>query len=121
MDSAFLIIPTSVELVRIAVKHLVYITSDGNYSTIVQTGSESRILTTQLGQIERLITDQLPRLDRTFVRIGKSLIINANTVHYINLQKQQLVLVDILQNRYSLTASREALKALKEQIEGRNL
>lgn len=121
MDSAFLIIPTSVDLVRIAAKHLVYITSDGNYSTIVQTGNESRVVTTQLGQIERMITDQLSAFDRAFVRIGKSLIINANTVHYINLQKQKLVLVDMLQNRYSLTASREALKALKEQIERRGL
>lgn len=55
MDSAFLIISTSVELVRIAAKHLVYITSDGNYSTIVQTGNESRIVTTQLGDRKSVV------------------------------------------------------------------
>lgn len=117
MNSAFLVISTNADLVRIAARHVVYITSDGNYSTIVQTGNEMRVVTTQLGKIEQLIDEQSPELEWMFVRIGKSLIININSVHYINIPKQQLVLVDALQNRHTLTASREALKALKELIE----
>jgi len=117
MNSAFLVISTATDLVRVAARHVVCITSDGNYSTIVQTGNEMRVVTTQLGQLERMIAEQLPDLGRTFIRIGKSLIININSVHYINIPKQQLVLVDALQNRHTLTASREALKALKELIE----
>ncbi len=117
MNSSYLVISSNTDLVRIAARHVVCITSDGNYSTIVQTGNELRVVTTQLGQLERMIADQLPDLGRTFVRIGKSLIININSVHYINIPKQQLVLVDALQNRHSLTASKEALKALKELIE----
>lgn len=117
MNSAFFVISGNTDLVRVAARHVVCITSDGNYSTIVQTGNEMRVVTTQLGQIERLIAEQLPELGRIFVRIGKSLIININSVHYINIPKQQLVLVDALQNRHTLTASREALKALKELIE----
>lgn len=93
------------------------ITSDGNYSTIVQTGNELCVVTTQLGQVEHMIAEQLPDIGSTFVRIGKSLIININSVHYINIPKQQLILVDALQNRHTLTASKEALKALKELIE----
>ena len=93
------------------------ITSDGNYSTIVQTGNELRVVTTQLGQVEHMIAEQLPEIGSTFVRIGKSLIININSVHYINIPKQQLILIDALQNRHTLTASKEALKALKELIE----
>ncbi|HCS88136.1 MAG TPA: hypothetical protein DIW30_07035 [Bacteroidales bacterium] len=117
MNTACLLISTNTDLVRIAARHIVYITSDGNYSTIVQTGNELRMVTAQLGLLERMIADQLPDLGRMFVRIGKSLIININSVHYINIPKQQLVLVDALQNRHSLTASKEALKALKDLIE----
>lgn len=116
MNSVYLVISTNTDLVRIAARHVVYITSDGNYSTIVQTGNEMRVVTTQLGQIERMIDEQSPVLG-FFVRIGKSLIVNINSVHYINIPKQQLVLVDAQQNRHTLTASREALKDLKELIE----
>lgn len=117
MDTAYLIISSATDLVRVAAGHIVCVTSDGNYSTIVQTGNEMRVVTTQLGQLERMIADQLPELGRTFVRIGKSLIINLNYVHYICIPKQQLVLVDSLQTRHVFTASREALRALKELIE----
>lgn len=117
MNTACLVISTNTDLVRIAARHIVYITSDGNYSTIVQTGNEMRMVTTQLGQLERMLADQLPEMGQTFIRIGKSLIINVNSVHYINIPKQQLILMDVLQNRNTLTASKEALKALKELIE----
>ena len=55
------------------------------------------------------------------MRIGKSLIINLNYVYYINVPKQQLILVDWQQNRYTLSASKEALKALKDLIEKSNV
>lgn len=117
MGDTHLVISTATDLVRVAARHIVCITSDGNYSTIVQTGNELRVVTTQLGQVEHMIAEQLPDIGSTFVRIGKSLIININSVHYINIPKQQLILVDALQNRHTLTASKEALKALKELIE----
>ena len=68
-----------------------------------------------------MIAEQLPELSRQFVRIGKSLIINLNYVYYIHVPKQQLILVDGQQNRYTLSASKEALKALKELIEKNSL
>ena len=80
-----------------------------------------RLVTFQLGQIEHMIADQLPELSKHFVRIGKSLIVNLNYVYYIHVPKQQLILVDGQHNRYTLSASKEALKALKELIEHSNL
>ena len=117
VNSAFFVISTATDLVRIAARHIVYVSSDGNYSSLVQTGNESRIVSLQLGVIEKMIVEQLPDIGRMFIRIGKSLIINVNTVNYINIPKQQLILVDALQNRYTLNASKEALKALKDVIE----
>ena len=44
-----LVISTSIDLVRVAPDRIVYITSDGNYSTLVQTDNEVRMLSYQLG------------------------------------------------------------------------
>ena len=71
-----LVISTSIDLVRIAPEKIVYIASDGNYSTLVQTDNEVRMLSYQLGQIEKMISSQLGSDGNIFIRIGKSLIIN---------------------------------------------
>ena len=117
MPNTHLIISTSNDLLRVAASHVLYISSDGNYCNFLQTGGEMRMVTYQLGQVERMIAEQLPELSRHFVRIGKSLIVNLNYVYYIHVPKQQLILVDSQLNRYSLSASKEALKALKDLIE----
>ncbi len=54
-----LIISTSNDLVRIAPDRIVYVSSDGNYSTLVQADGEMRMLSFQLGQIEKMIASQL--------------------------------------------------------------
>ena len=113
----FLIISTSNDLVRIAPERVVYISSDGNYSTLVQADGEMRMLSFQLGQLERLIVSQLGSEGDTFIRIGKSLIINRSYIYYINVAKQRLVLSDIATVNHSVSASREALKQLKELLE----
>ena len=43
-----LVISTSIDLVCIAPERIVYISSDGNYSTLVQTDNEARMLSYQL-------------------------------------------------------------------------
>lgn len=121
MTNTHLIISMSNDLLRVAASHILYISSDGNYCNFFQTGGEIRLVTFQLGQIERMIAEQLPELSQNFVRIGKSLIINLNYVYYIHVPKQQLILVDNQHNRYTLSASKEALKALKELIESGKL
>lgn len=120
-NNTHLIISTSNDLLRVAANHILYISSDGNYCNFFQTGGEMRLVTFQLGQLERMIADQLSDASKNFVRIGKSLIINLNYVYYIHVPKQQLILVDAQQNRYTLSASKEALKALKELIEKQKL
>lgn len=113
----FLIIATSIDLVRIAPDRIVYISSDGNYSTLVQADGETRILSFQLGQIEKMISQQLGVEGNRFIRIGKSLIINRSYIYYINVPKQKLVLSDVKSVNYTVSASKEALKLLKELLE----
>ena len=85
-----LVISTSIDLVRIAPEKIVYIASDGNYSTLVQTDNEVRMLSYQLGQIEKMISSQLGSEGNIFIRIGKSLIINRSYIYYINIPKQKV-------------------------------
>ena len=112
-----LVISTSIDLVRIAPDKIVYIASDGNYSTLIQSDGEMRMLSFQLGQIERMISSQLGSDGNQFIRIGKSLIINRSFIYYINIPKQKLILSDTSNINHTVTASKEALKLLKELIE----
>ena len=52
-----------------------------------------------------------------FVRIGNSLIINSSFIYYTMIEKQKLTLSDVERFDYSVTATKEALKQLKELIE----
>ncbi len=112
-----IIISTSVDLVRIAPECIVYISSDGNYSNLVQTDGEMRMLTYQLGQVEEIIARQITPDNNTFIRLGKSHIINRQYIYYINVSKQRLILSDVLKFSHTVTASKEALKQLKELLE----
>ena len=52
-----------------------------------------------------------------FIRIGKCLIINRNHIYYINASRQQLILFHKeLQEKIVLSASKEALKQLYENV-----
>ena len=112
-----LVISTTNELLRVAAMHIVYISSDGNYSNLLMSGGEIRMVTFQLGQIEEMINKQLPEMRSTFIRIGRSLIINLSYIYYINIPKQKLTLSDVASFNHTVTASKEALKQLKELLE----
>ena len=112
-----LVISTSIDLVCIAPERIVYISSDGNYSTLVQTDNEARMLSYPLGQIEKMFSSQLGNEGNIFIRIGKSLIINRSYIYYLNIPKQKLILSDVASFNHTVTASKEALKQLKELLE----
>ena len=115
-----LIITTTNDLLRLQYDNIVYITSDGNYSQFLLSGGDMRMVTVQLGQIERLIERQLGVFGRLFIRIGKSLIINRDYIYYININQQRLELNDKVNQKYTVQASREALKQLKVVVEKEN-
>ena len=75
-----LVISTSIDFVRIAPDKIVYIASGGNYSTLVQTDNEVRMLSFQLGQIEKLIDSQLGVEGQQLIRIRYRNLINGYRV-----------------------------------------
>lgn len=115
--SDYLTISNANELIRIPAESLVYVSSDGNYSDMGTRDGHKHTVTVQLGMIEEMIKDQMPDRSREFVRIGKSLIVNLSFVHYIYPSKKQIVLSDCHTFKFSLEASKEALKLLKEYVE----
>ena len=108
---------TSGELIRFPSDAVVLIAADGNYSVVTLTDGTEYVLTLQLGQIERKLMDFVASGDNRFIRIGKSIIINREYISYINPARQKLVLSDCHTFKREATASRDALKALKEYIE----
>lgn len=112
-----IVFTTSTELLRIPADTVVYITADGNYSAITLADGGNYTLTQQLGHIERHIAGVLQRDDNRFIRIGKSLIVNRDFITFINPQRQKMILSDCRSFRHEVSASKEALKALKELLD----
>lgn len=112
-----LLFATATELVCLPADALVYVVADGNYSSLKMADGSEYILTMQLGFIERHLAQYLDKDDSRFIRIGKSLIINRDYITFINHSRQRLVLSDCRNFRHELSASREALKALREFVE----
>ncbi|MDO5395680.1 MAG: LytTR family DNA-binding domain-containing protein [Bacteroidales bacterium] len=112
-----LLFTTSTEIIRVPSDTVVYITADGNYSVITLADGDNFVLTLQLGQIERRIAEMLSSDDNRFIRIGKSLIANRDFIAFINPMRQKMVLSDCRTFRHEVSASKEALKALKELLE----
>ena len=112
-----LIFTTSTELIRVPAESVVFISADGNYSSIKMVDGGEYVLTLQLGQMEKRISEMVEQDDNRFVRIGKSLIVNHEYITFINPTRQKMILSDGKSFRYELTASKEALKALKDFVE----
>ena len=113
-----IIISSTNELVRVLPERIVYISSDGNYSTMVLHDKTEHLFTFNLSHFQKLIEKQLKDEASQFIRIGKSLIINRDYIYRINLTKQQLVMSDMAMNQaFMLSASKEALKQLKQLLE----
>ena len=118
MSNKVLIISNANELVRIIPERVVYVKSDGNYSTMVLHDKTEQVFTMNLAQCQQLMEEQLGKEAMTFIRLGKQLIVNRAYIFKINPTKQQLLMSNIQVNiAFELSASKEALKQLKALIE----
>lgn len=116
-NKKYLIVSTATEMVRIMPDKIVYISSDGNYCNLMQADNETRMITYQLGQVENMIRDQLGADGNLFIRIGRGLIVNRDYIYYINIQNQKLIMSDTKFFSHTVSASKDALKQLKDLIE----
>lgn len=118
MSGKVLIISNANELVRIKPERVVYVKSDGNYSTMVLHDKTEQVFTMNLAQCQQLMEEQLGTEAMTFIRLGKQLIVNRAYIFKINPTKLQLLMSNMQLNiAFELSASKEALKQLKALIE----
>lgn len=118
MSNRVIIISNTSELVRVKPERIVYVESDGNYSTMVLHDKTEHVFTMNLAHCQELLEQQLGKEAGTFIRIGKQLIINRAYIFKININRQQLVMADMALNEaFTLSASKEALKQLKAYLE----
>lgn len=108
-------ISTSVGLFRVPTEDIAYIEASGNYCDVHLFNGEAVTMTFQL----HYFVEALSQLrQNSFVRVGKSLIVNKNFVYGINITSQDLKLMDHRMNQtFRLKASKEALKELKTILE----
>ena len=118
VSNKVLIISNSNELVRVKPERVVYVESEGNYSTMVLHDKTEQVFTMNLAHCQQLIEEQLGKEAETFIRIGKQLIVNRAYIFKVNPQKQQLIMSNMeVNNAIELQASKEALKQLKAYLE----
>ena len=118
MSSKVLIISNANELVRVSPERIVYVESDGNYSTMVLHDKTEHVFTMNLAHCQQMIEDQIGKEAMTFIRIGKSLIVNRAYIFKINVNKQQLVMSNMEVNQaFTFKASKEAWLQLKAMSE----
>ena len=121
------IIKTSSLLVRVDIDDIVYVKADGNYCDLVLINGRSRKMTFQLHHFEENF--KLLEHADLFVRVGRSLIVNRQYVQVIDLMDQVVIFggKNLLRDAraegrapgdlYTVRVARDALKALKEQLE----
>ena len=107
-----LLIHTVNEAFSFAPEQVACIVADGNYSNLYLTNGNSYLLSFQLGQVESIIKEQLSYSSYSFVRVGKSLIVNVDEVLGVNITKQTLEMSTTTGEKLLFSASREALKKL---------
>ncbi len=111
-------ISTASELVRVQTDDIVFVQADGNYSDLYLFNGKPHKMTFKLKFFDEAFS-QLS--NNTFVRVGKSLIVNKRYIYVINLMTQDLLLSGSrLWVDFKLRASREALKELKTLMEHEN-
>ena len=91
---------------------VICIEADGNYCNLHLSNGNEYLLSFQLGQVESIIKEQLSYTNHSFVRVGKSLIVNMDELLCVNITKQTLEMNQPSGEKLFFNASREALKKL---------
>lgn len=94
------------------------INASGNYSNVMYIDGNKIMVSVGLSQFESIIKDAVVKTKaiNTFVRLGRSVIVNNRYLSQINILKQKLTLSDRGTHAYQLTVPKNLLKSYKELI-----
>ncbi len=114
MNSKWIFFQTRDELLRIDLQKVVYFEADANYTNLYTVNNMKAVIGMNLGSTQQLLAHQSPDNMPVFMRIGKKYIVNTAFICQIHITKQKLVLSDFEHFNFTLPASKEALKTVKE-------
>lgn len=114
MNSKWIFFQTRDELLRINLQKVVYFEADANYTNLYTVNNMRAVIGMNLGSTQQLLAHQTPDNMPVFMRIGKKYIVNTEFICQIHIAKQKLVLSDFEHFNFTLPASKEALKTVKE-------
>lgn len=94
------------------------INANGNYSNVLYIDGNKLMVSVGLSQFEKIIKDAITKqgTPNTFIRLGRSVIVNNRYLSQINVLKQTLTLSDRGTHAYRLTVPKTLLKSYKELI-----
>ena len=101
------------EFLRLDISKIMYFEADGNYTNIVMSNKLKATVGLSLSQMEKFLTESLREKARSFIRIGKSCILNVNHIVRIDVPRQFVIVTDYTQGGYQISVSKEALRTLK--------
>ena len=102
------------ELTAIDSENIAVIQANGNYSKIVTIYRKEIMLTSGITKVEQVLKSANDARS-TFVRIGRSLVVNHSYLQKIDLIKQQMVL-SCQGNEIKINVSKKTLKVYKDAI-----
>lgn len=102
------------ELLRVNLQKVVYFEADGNYTYLHMVNSMKIVVGMNLSNMQQMLARQTSEHMPVFMRIGKKYIVNTRFVCQIHVAKQKLVLSDFEHFQFTLPASKEALKTVRE-------
>lgn len=104
----------------IDLSQVAFFQANGNYTTVYYIGGQKQMLTLGLSKMEDLLRKAYAKdVPSSFMRMGRSLIINQTYLYAINTLKQRLSLSDYHGHTYSLTVPKQILRRYKEIISGK--
>ena len=102
------------ELLRVNLQKVVYFEADGNYTNIYMVNEMKIVVGMNLSNTQLMLSRQTTENMPVFMRIGKKYIVNTRFICQIHVAKQKMVLSDFEHFHFTLPASKEALKTVKE-------
>ena len=89
MEHNYVILSKCNVLVRVIASDIIYISSEGSYSTMVLIDGRKHVFSFNLSSFEKQLETQLGLESQIFIRLGKSLIINSKYIKSINVPSQE--------------------------------
>lgn len=96
-------------LILLKPENIAYVEADGNYSIIALANGETEDIYERLGEIEKKLTD------KSFIRLGKSVIVNREYIRQIDSKHSCLKLITP-QSSFTVAIPKNYVKILKETL-----